>query len=269
MSQPFFDAAPEVTDRLLTAQRLLLCVDYDGTLTHFAATAQAATLSTQMQRGLMTVAENPAVALAVFSGRERTDLQNRLEIPNAIYVGNHGLEISGPGFMFVEPAAVERTDALKELAVELTKKLQTIAGVQVEYKGLSISVHYRQAADSAEEVRRIVHATLAGAIHPFMLTQGEKVYEIRPRVYWNKGTAVKWILEQLGQPQPLPIYIGASLNDEDAFTALPEAITLCVRPAAETAARYSLESPIEVRKFLEWLDDLLRNKAVHTASHAS
>jgi trehalose 6-phosphate phosphatase len=266
MSQPLFDAMHEVGDRILAAPHLLVGVDYDGTLTHFVANPMGAVLSTQMQRVLLSLAENEAVSLAIFSGRDRADLQTHVDIPGVIYVGNHGLDISGPGFLFVEPGAVARTETLKELAAELERKLKPIAGAVVEYKGVTVSVHYRQAAaEDADEVRRLVHATLAGAIHPFMLTQGEKVFEIRPRVYWNKGTALNWIREHIGKPEALPIYVGDSATDEDVFTAIPEGITIKVRPAADTAARYSLESPPEVRKFLEWVDEILRNKAPHHA----
>jgi trehalose-6-phosphatase len=58
----------------------------------------------------------------------------------------------------------------------------------------------------------------------------------------------------------LTIYVGDSTTDEDAFTALPDGITIKVRGEAETAARYCVEGPAEVRKFLEWLDDLLKQK---------
>jgi trehalose 6-phosphate phosphatase len=214
-----------------------------------------------MQRVLRGLSERPAVSLAIFSGRDRADLQAHVGIANIFYVGNHGLEISGPGVVFIEPAAVARVDALKALARELTGKLQGIPGAVVEYKGLTISVHHRQVAPQAwEEVRRLVHAALAGSIHPFMVTHGEKVYEIRPRVYWNKGSAVDWIRKHLARPQLLTIYVGDSTSDEDAFTAIPDGITIKVRPGGDTAARYSLEGPAEVRKFLEWVDDLVRQK---------
>src|ERR1700735_659340 len=101
MSQPLFDCTTEVGDRILHAPHLLLGVDYDGTLTHFVANPVGAKLSPQMERSLLNLAEDENVSLAIFSGRDRADLQGRVEIPNIIYVGNHGLEISGPGFMFV------------------------------------------------------------------------------------------------------------------------------------------------------------------------
>ena len=202
------------------------------------------------------------MALAIVSGRDRTDLHRRIGIPGLIYVGNHGLDIGGPGYVFVEPTAAAHSEELRGLADVLTERLKGIEGVIVEYKGLTISVHYRLVADAAcDEVRRVVHATLAASSHPFVLGMGEKVHEIRPRVNWNKGTAVNWLRQQLGQPEVLPIYVGDDVTDEDAFAAIrTDGITVKVRKDTETAAQYTLEDPAEVRKFLEWLDDWLRQR---------
>jgi trehalose 6-phosphate phosphatase len=263
MSKPFFDDIHEVEGRILPAPHILLCVDYDGTLTHFTATPIGAHLSPQMDRVVLSLIEHPDVHMAVFSGRDRADLQSRVGIPGLIYAGNHGLEISGPGFVFVEPTAAEQSNVLQEFASKLTDDLQAIKGVLVEFKGLTLSVHYRLVPQEQwDEVRRLVHAALAGATHPFVLTTGEKVFEIRPRVYWNKGNAVGWIKEQLKLAGVLCIYIGSDTTDEDAFAAMPDAITIRLGQAQITSARYSLESTTEVRKFLEWLEELLRNRAI-------
>jgi trehalose-phosphatase len=148
----------------------------------------------------------------------------------------------------------------------LAKKLQGIKGVLVEFKGLTLSVHYRQvAAEAVEEVRRRVHAVLAGSVHPFILAQGTQVYEIRPRVYWHKGAAFDWIRHQVNKPDLLPIYVGDSTTDEDAFAAIPDGITIQMEPEGKTAALYTLEGPVEVRKFLEWVEDLLRSRSLRTA----
>ncbi|KAI3757267.1 hypothetical protein L6452_04801 [Arctium lappa] len=52
------------------------------------------------------------------------------------------------------------------------------------------------------------------------LTQGRKVLEIRPTIKWDKGKALKFLLEYLGYANSkdvLPIYIGDDRIDEDAF----------------------------------------------------
>jgi trehalose 6-phosphate phosphatase len=262
MCQPLFDTMGEVEGRILQAPHLLLCLAYDGTLAPLVDEPAMAYLPPHVERVLRSLAEHERVSIAVLSGRERADLQAHVGLPGLIYAGNHGLEISGPGFLFVEPAAAACREQLQALAADLNNRLQAVAGVQVEDKGLTISVHYRQVeADEREEVRRLVHAALANTSHPFVLTLGEKVYEIRPRVYWDKGSAVLCIQSQFGRPGTLTVYVGDDETDEDAFTALPDAITIKVDGPSETAARYLLDGPAEVRRFLEWVESLLHQEA--------
>lgn len=50
-----------------------------------------------------------------------------------------------------------------------------------------------------------------------------QVLELRPKVNWNKGSAVNWILEALelsDKPDVFPMYLGDDITDEDAFLAL-------------------------------------------------
>ena len=129
----------------------------------------------------------------------------------------------------------------------------------VEEKGLSASVHFRHVApDQQEAVRTAVHNVLAGARHPFVLTAGRMVFDIRPRVYWNKGEAVRWVAGRVGQPAALVVFVGGDPTDEDAFAALPDGVTVGVAPTCETAANFCVDGPDGVRQFLEWLRDQVR-----------
>ena len=83
--------------------------------------------------------------------------------------------------------------------------------------------------------------------------RGLQVIEIRPRVDWNKGTAVRWIQRVNGSANTLSLYIGDDATDEDAFAALPEGVTIRVGHAKETAARYYLDEQKSVTHFLAWL----------------
>jgi trehalose-phosphatase len=254
MCRRLFEALPEIGERLAQAPHLLLCLDFDGTLTAIAKDPERVFLSPRMKLIVQALGNCVNTSVAVISGRDRADLQARVDIPGLIYAGNHGLEISGPGFIFVEPSAVSHRSALQELATGLTRRIQGIPGAVVEDKGLTVSVHYRQVAPAAwEEVRQVTHSVLANASHPFLLIPGDKVFEIRPRVYWNKGTAVGWIKEQVRQPEALVMYIGDDVTDEDAFTVLAGDITVKVGSSVETAAHYQLDGPGDVQRFLEWL----------------
>ena len=171
-----------------------------------------------------------------------------------IYAGNHGLEITGPGLHFIEPMAASQSEALEELARHLQVRLRYIPGVEVENKVLSASIHYRRA--SAEYVDHVYHAVRDSTEpvgHLFQVTQGLKVFDIRPRVPWDKGRAVRWIREALSERDALAFYLGDDLTDEDAFAAMPEAITISVGRAIGTCARYHLEAQDSVKDFLTWL----------------
>jgi trehalose-6-phosphatase len=56
----------------------------------------------------------------------------------------------------------------------------------------------------------------------------------------------------------LVVFIGGDPTDEDAFAALPDGITVGMGGVSDTAAKYSLNGPDGVRRFLEWLRDQVR-----------
>jgi trehalose 6-phosphate phosphatase len=266
MSRALFDSLPEVGARVSVARHVLLGLDFDGALTGIVDSPDVVFLSGPMRRALMALAGRTNVSVAVVSGRDRASLQACVDVPGLIYAGNRGLEISGPGFLFVEPTAAAHAPALTELAPPLAKKLEYIAGAFVEDKGLTLSVHYRRTtADDREAVRSIVHNVLDSATHPFQLTAGDMVHEIRPHVHWSKGTTINWIKDQLEIPHALVIYLGDDGPSADDFAALPGDITIKVGDASTTRAHYYLQDTNEARKFLEWMEWMtgrLNNQAV-------
>jgi alpha,alpha-trehalase len=88
---------------------------------------------------------------------------------------------------------------------------------------------------------------------------GKKVYELLPRIEWDKGKAVMWLLEAMGLESRSggirSIYIGDDSTDEDAFRALKECgVGILVSDQTQpTAAIYALRDPTEVERFLRTL----------------
>jgi alpha,alpha-trehalase len=125
-------------------------------------------------------------------------------------------------------------------------------------------VHYRQVADDqVAEVEAIVDRALA-AVPELSKTRGKKVFELRPRFDWDKGKAVLWLLDALGQGRAdvLPFYVGDDLTDEDAFRALSgRGITIFVGQPERTAAHYVLGDTAEVGAFLSKLTHILEEEA--------
>ncbi|HXB73145.1 MAG TPA: trehalose-phosphatase [Candidatus Acidoferrales bacterium] len=257
MSRPLLpDGLAEVWEQVRDAGRLSLFLDFDGTVTPIVANAGDAQLEPGMKAVLESLAGRDDTLLAFISGRAVDDLQQRVGIPNVVYAGNHGLEISGRGLNFVEPSALAKRELLKRLVDGLNGSLRHIRGAWVEDKALTASVHYRQAAAREERaVANIVHAALAHCSAVFQLNAGKKVFEIVPRTKWHKGAAVCWINARLAGPGAASIYIGDDRTDEDAFVQLPGEITIRVGDAEQdTAARYHVGDPGQVGVFLAWLN---------------
>src|SRR5262245_31722253 len=101
MSRPLFDMLEELAPRVAEAAHLLLFLDFDGTLTPIAPHPDMVRLEPSRIAALRELSRHSMVSMTLISGRERNNLQARVGVPGVIYAGNHGLEISGPGFVYV------------------------------------------------------------------------------------------------------------------------------------------------------------------------
>ncbi|MBI4410309.1 MAG: trehalose-phosphatase [Gemmatimonadetes bacterium] len=239
------------------AGRLLVALDYDGTLVPIVARPVEAELPAAAREVLARLAARPDTDVAVVSGRELEDLRARVAIEGLYYAGNHGLEIEGPGLERKHPDALALRPRMARCGEKLRARLAGISGVVVEEKGLTASVHYRlvEEAGAVARVRATVRE-LCGSEPRLRLTEGKKVLEVRPAVDWDKGRATRYLLDALapGPATLIPaLFIGDDRTDEDAFTALRdhgEGIVVATSPPPTTAATFYLRDPAEVIAFL-------------------
>jgi trehalose 6-phosphate phosphatase len=113
------------------------------------------------------------------------------------------------------------------------------------------------------KVKGIVDAILADHPDELKVTPGKIVYEIQPKIDWDKGEGVLYLLEglDLDREDVVPIYLGDDITDEDAFEALGgRGIGIFVGRADDlevagrtTSADYALRSVEEVETFLDTL----------------
>jgi len=74
----------------------------------------------------------------------------------------------------------------------------------------------------------IIDATLADlpqSERELRVSRGKCVYELSPKMEWNKGKAVNFLLERLGyndMASCVPVYIGDDTSDERAFEAFKD-----------------------------------------------
>ncbi len=250
--------------RLQGKRRPAVFLDYDGTLTPIVERPELAAMPEETRNIVNSLASR--IPVAVISGRDLQDVRSLVGIEGLFYAGSHGFEIDGPGGWHLELEEVrECLPKLDEAERKLREELADITGSQVERKRFSVAVHYRRAApEDAGSVERTARKVLAGT-PGLKLTSGKKVFELQPAFDWHKGKALRWLLDalDLAPSKVMPVFLGDDITDENAFAAVePDGVGIIVRDEPrETAARYALESPDEVREFLQLVLDQERARA--------
>lgn len=261
MIRPLFENLVPIAQRIVAASHLLVGLDYDGTLAPMVDDPSNATLNADVRGLLRKLAARPATSIAIVSGRRLVEVRELVAIDNLIYAGNHGLEIAGPSFSFVEENAHQARSQLTVLSRTLEKGLACIPGVAVEFKGLSIAVHFRRVAEwQKQDVARHVQAAVAVLPNRFRVCLGHQVFDIRPNVGWHKGTALGWIADSLGKPSALTMFIGDDTTDEDAFAMIAGGISVRVGTSMQSSAEFHVEDPAAATQFLSWLTTLKTNQ---------
>lgn len=236
--------------------KIAVFLDYDGTIVPIMARPEDAQLSESMRQ---TIAKLSQVALvAIVSGRNKSNIEELVNLPNLYYVGNHGFDIEGFGKNPIHhEVGRECLLTMEKCFRQLQSRLMNIPGVVFEPKKLTVTIHYRFV--NAKDLQLFFELTQETMAHysALKLTGGKKVVEIRPNVDWNKGKAVRWLAEELkwNGPDCYLIYIGDDLSDEDAFRLLPSqgAGILVGNHEAQTYADYHLQDPLQVELFLNTL----------------
>lgn len=238
-----------------------ICLDFDGTLSAIVGDPGIATLAAGAADALRRLVAMCPVA--IISGRDLPDIQQRVGITGLWYAGSHGYELAGPdGSHHENEAAIEWIPIVQRAVAELGNRLGHIPGVRVEHKRFAATVHYRNA--SPDQISRVIETVSQyGHRHDLRIAYGRKLVELRPQLDWNKGTALTWIRQRIIRSgRGLPVYIGDDTTDEDAFeTVRFSGIGVVVRNVEDddrpTAAQFSLDSPAEVVAFLRQLGDRL------------
>ncbi|CAL9059065.1 unnamed protein product, partial [Musa banksii] len=243
-------------------KRVVLFLDYDGTLSPIVDDPDRAFMSDSMREAVRDAARH--FPTAIVSGRCRDKVFSFVQLRELYYAGSHGMDIRGPvkatkhtkakaKAVSFQPAT-EFLPMIDEVYKALVERTKSIQGSKVENNTFSLSVHFRCVEEKkwsslAEQVRSVLKD------YPKLrLTLGRKVLEIRPSIKWDKGKALEFLLESLGFAHcsnVFPIYIGDDCTDEDAFEVLRDREQglgiLVSRCAKETNASYSLREPAEVR----------------------
>ncbi|MBV0925848.1 trehalose-phosphatase [Halomicroarcula limicola] len=235
---------------------LLLGVDFDGTLAPIVPDPDDAAITDSARESLVDLAKHPRVTVAAVSGRELSDLVDRVDIDGLVYAGNHGLEIRAGETTFVHPAAARQRAQIRHLSERLRDRLTDFPECTVENKSLTATVHVR-GSDHAARVASATETFVAEAENDVRVVPGKCVRELRPAVEWDKGAAME-LLAEAASDGYRPLYIGDDTTDEDGFRAVqPDGVAAKVGTVAETgtAADFELREQAAVPRLLDWLSE--------------
>ncbi len=250
MSLPFFESSSSRLDELVRPG-MLCAFDFDGTLAPIVKEAWQARIPAPVARRLCRLAELADVA--IISGRAAADVQARLDFVPKFVVGNHGLE-GVPGLELSSEGNLalcrrwERT-----LSAAFGERNLSSAGIRLENKGYSLSVHYRMARDRPQAERQLAEL-LALAIPEAHIIGGKCVFNLLPRGGLNKGGAFDRLMEVSGAGSA--IYVGDDITDEDVFRLRRrDVLSVRVEPGIHSAAEFYLHHRLGM---LRLLDELIR-----------
>jgi trehalose 6-phosphate synthase/phosphatase len=243
----------EAVSGFRAARRRRRVIDNDGTLVPYAATPREAVPPAEVLTLLRQLAEAPGTTVALVSGRSRHDLERWFgRIPDLWMVAEHGALVRSPltlSWETLRPAPSPEWKA-KVLPV-LEHFLDRTPGSLIEEKEYALVWHHRLADPEfgewlANELVATLGKMLAGT--ELRAVKGQKTVEVR-FAWANKGEVVTW-LEALRPDAGFRLAMGDDRTDEDLFQRLKsEAWTVRVGEGP-SSARYSLDTPAQVRAFL-------------------
>lgn len=223
----------------LRGKRIVLLLDYDGTLTPIVSDPKEAVMSSDTRRLLEDLSTRFSVGIV--SGRGMNTIRAFVQItpftgpppnlqPSFSYVASHGYQID------TGAASVRHLEGTRSLEQELRlagedleAKLITrtqedespIPGVEIEDNEFAISVHYRNVDPEFIPVVEAAVDAVVSQRPSLKKCWGKKHFDLRPALKWNKGAAVLWLLQHIhADPRDqdvVVIYMGDDLTDEDAF----------------------------------------------------
>jgi trehalose-phosphatase len=237
------------------AHLVVLC-DFDGTLASFDVDPSAPQLSDETRRALEGLASRDGVTVGLVSGRRLEDLAGRTHLPGHVYLaGLHGLEIRHGTHHWHHPELVDSHELVDRVAEAIHAAIGAVPGVRLEHKGVSLTVHVRAVDPSS---RTEVLQTALDVTRPWFdsaelkALDASNAVELLPNIAWNKGDAVRWIVDDVETHARRPtwcIFFGDDVTDEEAFRAIRNGLTVVVgqRPSL---ARLRLNSPADVAAVL-------------------
>ena len=191
--------------------------DIDGTLAPIVPTPDMSEVPDELKELLGRLSER-YLLVAGISGRKTEDALDLVGLADVVYFGNHGFEILRDDEVEVTPEALPYLEKVEELEHRAQEELGPL-GAFVEEKGITASIHYRNAPPEVGE-KSVDFVKREGERLGLRITVGRGVVEARPPIRADKGTAVRALVEEYRPERAM--FLGDDTTDLDAFRELVE-----------------------------------------------
>ena len=192
----------------------VVAVDFDGTLSPIVDDPAAAR-PLDGTPGLLTQLADVVGEVAVLSGRPVSFLEQFFTDDGVSLFGLYGLESRRLGRRADHPSSGVWRESVAAVAERCRRS--GIDGMEVESKGLSITLHYRQHPDLEPAVRALAaeQAEQSG----LLLRDAKMSVELHPPIAADKGTVLRTLAAAHGGAV---LAVGDDVGDLPAFDALDE-----------------------------------------------
>ncbi|MBF4462699.1 MULTISPECIES: trehalose-phosphatase [unclassified Rathayibacter] len=251
-----------VPDRLRTAlrelaatDRLLVALDFDGTLAPEVDDPARARALPEARDAVLRLLALPATRVALVSGRALGSLEEVAQLPDeALLVGSHGIEIRldpSEDAVQLDDDELVRVGVLEDVLKGIARGIDN---VWIEDKPAGFALHTRLATERHSRVAHVVALSEARAeVQGVTIREGKNVLEFSVRST-TKGEAVQHLRRYTGATAVL--YAGDDVTDEDAFAVLGEGDVGIKSGEGTTTAAYRVRGPQQVAHALRLLAEL-------------
>jgi trehalose 6-phosphate phosphatase len=195
--------------------KVAVLTDIDGVLAPIVPTPDMSEVPEELRELLRHLSGRCRVVAGV-SGRAAKDALRLVGLDEVVYYGNHGFEILRDDEVEIVPEAAPYKEAVEELERKAREELEPV-GAFVEEKGITASIHYRNASpEVGERCKEFVERE--GERLGLRITVGRGVVEARPPIRADKGTATRKVVEEYEPGKAL--FMGDDTTDLDAFREL-------------------------------------------------
>lgn len=250
----------QAMDRAAAAPKLLVALDFDGTLAPFTEDIAASRATPQAETALQELANMPNTWVGVISGRTMEFLHSTVDPGRRMLLsGSHGAEydlsVLGPE---ANSSGIQLTDEQQTVLDRVTESTREMVarypGSMAEYKPGGVAFHTRTMEDltRSDEALEAMNAEFT-AVEGLRITPGDMVMECSVLTS-DKGEAVEALIQAVSPD--VAVFAGDDVTDEHGLKVLREGdLGIKVGPK-ETVAPFRVADPEAMGEVLAQIAEL-------------